>query len=201
MKIPAARRTGEFQSVRDVLPNPIGFDKGSAEKIVAAFQKELAATYILYFQVKKHHWVVRGPEWHDIHLLLDGKAEELLEQADFFAERITYFGGIPIATMATLESEAYIKPEGDGLFDLRTMLENDVVATVATLKSLRELHDGVIEEARDIYDASEIEVFVGQREKFCHELHFFLQPEDLTKHEPNKEVLLNEKDFASLLSA
>lgn len=186
-----------YQGPRDVAPNPIGFPQEDAEKIVHAFNRELAATYVLYHQVKKHHWLVRGPEWHDVHLLLDEKAEELLEQADFFAERITYFGGVPLATMSGFEEESYVKPEGEGLMDLRRMLANDVVATTATLQSLRELHEGVLDEAKDIYDASQIEEFVGRREKFCHEMHYFLEPDDLERSQPEKEVLNIGNDLAA----
>ncbi len=164
-----------YQRTQDVLPNPLGYDTKDAEQIVQAFNQHLAMTYVLYFQVKKHHWLVRGPQWHDIHLLLDEVAEQLIDQADYFAERITYFGGIPISTMSALEQKSQIKPEGDGLMDLKEMLANDIIGTVHSLKLLRETHE-LTDKMSDFFDASQIEVYIGEREKFCHELHFYIYP-------------------------
>lgn len=190
-----------YQRVQEVLPNPIGFKQSDAEKIVTAFNEHLAMTYVLYFQVKKHHWLVRGPQWHDIHLLLDEVAAELLLQADYFAERITYFGGIPISTMSALEKQSQVKPEGDGLMDLKEMLANDIIGTVQSLNKLRETHE-LTDEIKDVYDASQIEVFIGQREKFCHELHFYIEPDELAADtkDPHKDVLLQDKSLGDRVS-
>lgn len=180
-----------YQRVQEVFPNPIGFEQADAERIVAAFNEHLCITYVLYFQVKKHHWLVRGPQWHDIHLLLDEVAAQLILQADYFAERITYFGGIPISRMSDFEQLSPIKPEPDGLLDLKEMLGNDIIGTVQSLKKLRETHE-LTDEIKDVYDTSQIEVFIGEREKFCHELHFYIEPDELAADtkDPHREVLL-----------
>ena len=180
-----------YQKVKEVYPNPIGFEKKDAEKIVQEFNEHLAITYVLYFQVKKHHWLVRGPQWHDIHLLLDEVAAELLLQADFFAERITYFGGIPISSMSEFEKNSPVKPEVDGLMDLKEMLANDIIGTVESLKRLRRTHE-VTDSINDYFDTSQIEVYIGQREKFCHEIHFYIQPDVLAADsgDPHQDVLL-----------
>lgn len=191
-----------YQKVKDVYPNPIGFAQKDAEKVVREFNLHLSLTYVLYFQVKKHHWLVRGPQWHDIHLLLDGVAEELIEQADFFAERITYFGGIPITRMSEYENTSPVKPEPDGLMDLQEMLGNDIIGTATSLGLLRKTHE-ILDGINDYYDVSEIENFIGKREKFCHELHFYIEPDDLAQDskEPHKEVLLANPELAQKVLA
>lgn len=191
-----------YQRVKDVLPNPIGYKQEDAEKIVKAFNEHLSLTYVLYFQVKKHHWLVRGPQWHDIHLLLDEVAGQLLEQADYFAERITYFGGIPISTMSEFERVSPVKPEGDDLFDLKEMLANDIVGTVTSLHKLRETHE-LTDEINDFFDTSQIEVYIGEREKFCHELHFFIEPDELAADtkDPHKDVLVQEPQLAQKIAS
>ena len=185
-----------YQKVQEVYPNPIGFSNEDATRVVEAFNEHLAITYVLYFSVKKHHWLVRGPQWHDIHLLLDSVAAELLEQADFFAERITFFGGIPISNMGDLEKHSPIKPEQEGRIDLKEMLANDLIATVNSLKKLRETHE-ICDEIDDFTDASEIENFLRERELFCHQLHFFIQPDELAAdtQDPHQEVLLVDKEL------
>lgn len=185
-----------YQSVKEIKANPIGFDQATARKVIDAFNEHLAISYVLYFSVKKHHWLVRGPQWHDIHLLLDQVAGELLEQADFFAERITYFGGIPFSVMSDFERLSPIKHEGNDRFDLREMLAGDIASTVKSMKALREVHE-MLDELNDYFDVSEIEVIIGKREKFCHELHFYIEPDELAAApgDPHHEVL-DEKPLA-----
>ncbi len=183
-----------YQKVQEVYPNPIGFSNDDAKRIVTAFNEHLSITYVLYFSVKKHHWLVRGPQWHDIHLLLDSVAAQLLEQADFFAERITFFGGIPISNMSDLEQHSPIKPEPEGRIDLKEMLANDLIATVNSLRKLRETHE-LCEELDDYTDVSEIELYLRERELFCHQLHFYIQPDELAMdtQDPHTEILVSDK--------
>lgn len=189
-----------LQTAQDVLPNPIGYDLKDAKTIVDAFNTHVASSIVLYHQIKKHHWLVRGPQWKQIHLLLDEYAAAILEQADFFAERITYFSGIPVAGLPNFETLSFIKSEPPDLYDLKKMLANDIRATKETLDKLRETHE-LTDEAKDFYDTSEIEVFIGLREKFCHELHFLLEPDELASEtvDPHKEVLIADKAIAAIV--
>lgn len=190
-----------YQTPADVTPNPIGYDQKSAKQIVDAFNTHVASSIVLYHQIKKHHWLVRGPQWKEIHLLLDEYADEILEQADFFAERITYFSGIPVAGLPVFENVSFIKSEAPDLFDLKKMLANDIHATKETLGRLRETHE-LTDDLSDFYDTSQIENFIGVREKFCHELHFLLEPDELAADslDPHKEVLLADKTIADIVA-
>ena len=190
-----------YQTRAQVLPNPIGYDQKSAQTIVDAFNTHVASSIVLYHQIKKHHWLVRGPQWKQIHLLLDEYADEILEQADFFAERITYFSGIPVAGLPVFEEVSFIKSEAPDLYDLKKMLANDIHATKETLGKLRETHE-LTDDAGDFFDTSQIENFIGLREKFCHELHFLLEPDELASEtvDPHKEVLLADKAIADIVA-
>ena len=189
-----------YQSSKEVLPNPIGYDQETAQKIVDDFNTHVASSVVLYHQIKKHHWLVRGPQWKQIHLLLDEYADEILEQADFFAERITYFSGIPVAGLPNFENVSFIKSEAPELFDLKKMLANDIHATKETLARLRQSHE-LTDDAQDFYDASQIENFLGLREKFCHELHFLLEPDELAAESVDTptEVLVADKAVAAIV--
>jgi starvation-inducible DNA-binding protein len=57
----------------------------------------LADTMILYSLYKKHHWVMRGPSFYQLHLLLDKHADAQLELIDALAERIQMLGGVAVA--------------------------------------------------------------------------------------------------------
>src|SRR5262245_29115217 len=52
----------------------------------------LADTQILYALYKKHHWLMRGVTFYQLHLLLDKHAGEQLALVDSLAERIQTLG-------------------------------------------------------------------------------------------------------------
>ncbi len=51
---------------------------------------------ILYALYKKHHWLVAGPTFYQLHLLFDKHAEEQAELIDLLAERVQSLGGIAV---------------------------------------------------------------------------------------------------------
>jgi starvation-inducible DNA-binding protein len=56
----------------------------------------LADSQILYALYKKHHWLMRGATFYQLHLLLDKHADEQLELVDKIAERVQTLGGIAV---------------------------------------------------------------------------------------------------------
>ena len=56
----------------------------------------LADTQILHALYKKHHWLMRGATFYQLHLLLDKHADEQLEVVDKIAERVQTLGGIAV---------------------------------------------------------------------------------------------------------
>jgi starvation-inducible DNA-binding protein len=56
----------------------------------------LADTQILYALHKKHHWLIRGPTFYRLHLLLDKHASEQLAPIDSLAERMQTLGGVAV---------------------------------------------------------------------------------------------------------
>jgi len=103
-------------------------DTDKAEQIVDALNTDIANAYVLYHQLKKHHWNVEGAEFNDIHVFLQGAYETLEEGADEIAERAQAIGGVPVAGPANLEEHATIEFEGEDVYDIRTSLENDMAA-------------------------------------------------------------------------
>ena len=56
----------------------------------------LADTQILYALYKKHHWLMRGATFYQLHLLLDKPAGEQVDLIDQLAERVQSLGGIAV---------------------------------------------------------------------------------------------------------
>jgi starvation-inducible DNA-binding protein len=113
-------------------------DEQKAEQIIDALNTDLAATYVLYHQLRKHHWNVEGAEFRDLHLFLGDAAENAEAFADELAERAQALGGVPHASMSTLEDEAPIEPEDEDVYDIRTSLENDLEMYGDIIETLRE---------------------------------------------------------------
>ena len=69
----------------------------------------LADSMIMYALYKKHHWLVAGPTFYQLHLLFDKHADEQLELIDLLAERVQSLGGIAVgdprhaAELSTIE--------------------------------------------------------------------------------------------------
>jgi starvation-inducible DNA-binding protein len=98
----------------------------------------LADSIILYNLYKKHHWLMRGPTFYQLHLLLDKHAEEQNELIDKVAERVQTLGGIAVADPRHVAEITKIPRPPDG-----------AEAVPAMLSRLLEAHEIVIDEVRD----------------------------------------------------
>src|SRR6056297_4096638 len=103
-------------------------DADKAEQIVDALNTDIANAYVLYHQLKKHHWNVEGAEFRDLHLFLQEAYENLEAGADMIAERAQAIGGVPVAGPANQQEHATIEFEGEDVYDVRTPLANDTEA-------------------------------------------------------------------------
>jgi len=113
-------------------------DADKAEQIVDALNTDIANAYVLYHQLKKHHWNVEGAEFNDIHVFLQEAYETLEEGADEIAERAQAIGGVPVAGPTNLEEHATIEFEGEDVYDIRTSLENDMAAYGDIIEGMRD---------------------------------------------------------------
>jgi len=119
-------------------------DAERAEQLVDALNADLADVYVLYHQLRKHHWNVEGAEFRDLHLFLGDAAENAEAIADDLAERVQALGGVPHASPQTLQSEASVEPEDEDVYDIRTSLANDM-----------ELYGDIIETTREHVELAE----------------------------------------------
>lgn len=128
-----------LHKIGEVKENPVGMDRMQAKQISDGLNIALASVYTLYHQLKKHHWVVEGPSFRDIHVLLDEMAGRQLTIADEVAERITMLGAYPISTPRKQQELSIFSPEEEGVFDLRTMLGHDMAAYQQIIMRYRDL--------------------------------------------------------------
>ncbi len=136
------------QESNTVVENGLRLEGEKAEQIVDALNTELANAYVLYHQLKKHHWVVEGAEFRDLHLFTQEAYEHAEEGADLIAERAQAIGGVPVSGPTNLEQRATVEFEGEDVYDVRTMLENDLEIYGEIVESMRDS----IELARNLGD-------------------------------------------------
>src|SRR5216117_3738128 len=75
---------------------PIALSHDARAESCQALNQIVADTMILYSLYKKHHWLVRGPTFYQLHLLLDKHAGEQLKLIDLLAERVQTLGGVAV---------------------------------------------------------------------------------------------------------
>src|SRR3954452_22033767 len=75
---------------------PIALSAAAREQSCQLLNAILADTMILHALYKKHHWLVAGPTFYQLHLLFDKHAAEQLELIDLLAERVQSLGGIAV---------------------------------------------------------------------------------------------------------
>ncbi|MGW4794519.1 Dps family protein [Nonomuraea sp. NPDC004297] len=86
----------EIQEFGTVRTWPLGLSEQARTYACERLNQVLADTQILHALYKKHHWLMRGPTFYQLHLLLDKHAGEQLELVDTIAERIQTLGGIAV---------------------------------------------------------------------------------------------------------
>src|SRR6185312_3134620 len=125
----------KFGTVRQF---PVGLSRDARLYSCERLNRLLADTQILHALYKKHHWLMRGATFSQLHLLLDKHAGEQLELIDLMAERVQTLGGVAIADPRHVAEVTRIPRPPDG-----------VEETPAMLSRLLEAHEIVIEGTRD----------------------------------------------------
>lgn len=166
------------QQAGTVEENALRLEESKAEQIIDALNTDLAATYVAYHQIKKHHWNVEGAEFRDLHVYLGEVAADLEEGADEFAERAQALGGVPLSGGANYEEHAPVSPEGDDVYDVRTSLENDMEMFGDIIESLRD-HIGLAEDLGDYTTGEVLRRNVEIVEEHIHHFQHYLEDDTL----------------------
>ncbi|WP_266076980.1 DNA starvation/stationary phase protection protein DpsA [Haladaptatus caseinilyticus] len=159
--------------------NAIRLDIDKAELVVEALNIDLAAMYVLYHQLRKHHWNGSGPQYRELHLFWGEAAEEAEYSADEIAERIQALGGVPVSGPAMLEHHSPIPFEGEDVYDARTSMKNDLEAYGDIIESVSS-HIDLSESVGDHATGEILRERLVKLEEFAHEMDHFLAHDSLT---------------------
>jgi starvation-inducible DNA-binding protein len=141
----------EIQPYGTVRLFPIGLSHDARMYSCQRLNQVLADSQILYSLYKKHHWLMRGPTFYQLHLLLDKHAGEQLELIDAIAERIQALGGIAIGDPRHAAEITRIPRAPNGCEEVPAMLDRLIQAHELILI---DAHDAALKVAQGGDDGS-----------------------------------------------
>jgi len=141
---------------------------------------QLADHYLLVTRTKFYHWNVEGPEFHDIHELLDEQYEIIAEEVDEIAEQSLKLGGQAAGTLGWFLSHTRLTEEkGESIPDTRSMIQNLVECHEAIMATLHDDISTIEEKYDDKVTANKLQDISDQHHKMAWMLRMIIQPSTL----------------------
>ena len=134
----------EIQGFGKLRLAPIGLSAAARSDSCRLLNEILADSMILYALYKKHHWLVAGPTFYQLHLLFDKHAEEQTELIDLLAERVQSLGGIAVGDPRHAAELTTLDRPPNGAEEVPAMIHR-----------LLSAHEAIIEKVRAGIDRSE----------------------------------------------
>lgn len=113
------REIQQFGTVRQV---PLGLTHDARLYSAQRLNQVLANTQILYALYKKHHWLMRGATFYQLHLLLDKHADEQEDLIDKVAERVQTLGGVAVGDPRHVAEITTVPRPPDGVEEVPAMI-------------------------------------------------------------------------------
>jgi starvation-inducible DNA-binding protein len=124
----------QYGKLRDM---PISLNPDVRGESCALVNQILADSIILYHLYKKHHWMMRGSIFYQLHLLLDKHASEQLELIDAMGERVQTLGGVAISDPRHVAEVTKIQRPPNGVEEVPVMLSRLLEAHELIIAELR----------------------------------------------------------------
>ena len=108
--------------------------------LIAQLNALLADCFALYLKTKNFHWHVRGPNFHDLHLLFDAQATEIFALTDLIAERVRKNGAATLTSLGAIAARARIADQDSLALDASAMvgeLRDDNTRLIAALREAK----------------------------------------------------------------
>jgi starvation-inducible DNA-binding protein len=120
----------------------------SKSALIGELNGLLADHFALFIKTKNFHWHVKGPRFHDLHLLFDAHAIEVRDQIDLIAERVRKLDADTLTSIGTMGKHTQIKDQ-----DSTTLAAEDMIAELLSdnetvIKRLKGMKD-LAEQAKD----------------------------------------------------
>ncbi|AFY78723.1 MAG: DNA starvation/stationary phase protection protein [Hydrococcus sp. C42_A2020_068] len=126
-----------FRPFGEVSDNPIGLGREITTPVCEGLNIALASFQALYLQYQKHHFVVEGSEFYQLHQFFQDSYGAVADHVHDIGERLNGLGGTPVASFGKLAELCCFTQEEDGIFRARQMLEHDLAAEQAVINLIR----------------------------------------------------------------
>ncbi|HYP41346.1 MAG TPA: DNA starvation/stationary phase protection protein [Chloroflexia bacterium] len=153
------QRGREIQPYGTLRHLPIALEEQAREESCELLNQILADSIILFNLYKKHHWLVAGHTFYQLHLLFDKHADEQLELIDLLAERVQSLGGIAIGDPRHVAEVTKIARPPDGAEEVPAMISR-----------MLEAHEIIIWEAREAIDKTDENKDMGTNDLLASEV-------------------------------
>jgi starvation-inducible DNA-binding protein len=130
-------RSAQLQAFGTLRRLPIGLGDEARQGSCTALNEILADSMVLYGLYKKHHWLVAGPTFYQLHLLFDKHATEQEELIDLLAERVQSLGGIAVGDPRHAAELTTIPRPPDGPEEVATMVDRTLAAHEIVIRKVR----------------------------------------------------------------
>lgn len=141
-----------------------GTGDNSKKALVAALNGALADHLALYVKTKNFHWHVAGPRFHDLHLLFDSQATQILGVTDLIGERVRKNAATTLTSIGAIGAATQISDQDKTTLDANAMVEELRDDNAKLLDRLREVK-ATSEEAGDHATNGLVDDWIDQAEQ------------------------------------
>jgi len=128
----------EIQSFGELRTLPLALSEDVRREMCSRLNAILADTRILHDLYKKTHWLMRGPTFYQLHLLMDKHAGEQYALVDTLAERVQTLGAIAVGDPRHVAELTRIPRPPDGAEGVPEMLSRLLEAHELVLRDVRD---------------------------------------------------------------
>jgi starvation-inducible DNA-binding protein len=113
----------------------------STKALTDALNGALADHLALFVKTKNFHWHVKGPRFHDLHLLFDSQAQQIISVTDAIAERVRKNDADTLTSIGAIAGATQVANQDSTSLDADAMvkeLRDDNARLVAKLKEVKD---------------------------------------------------------------
>lgn len=162
----------------EVSDNVVLLEKSTTEPVCEGLNIALASFQALYIQYQKHHFVVEGAEFYQLHQFFEDSYDAVKGHVHDLGERLNGLGGVPAASFSKLAELCCFTPEPDGIYQCRAMVSHDLQAEQAVIGILRR-QASQAESLGDRATRHLYETILLETEERAYHLAHFLAPDTL----------------------
>jgi starvation-inducible DNA-binding protein len=137
-------------------PTKISLSEKIRKEIINILNQSLADLTDLQTRLKQAHWNVKGMQFYQLHLLFDEIAEEIEEQVDIVAERITSLGGTAIGTLQEAAKITQLDPYPVDIFSAK----NHLIRISHSLAQMGEYARENIDKTNELQDMATNDLYI-----------------------------------------